>query len=810
MYLSLNWIKDWLKLPKDLDGKQIGLDFTMATVEVEEVIDQKKSLEGVVVGKIEEITKHPDADRLQVCQVDIGNEKREQIVCGGNNLSKDMLVAVAKVGTKVKWHGEGELVELKKTKIRGVESNGMIVASSEVGLENLFPAESEKEIMDLSELKLKVGQDLVVALKLDDIVIDVDNKSINHRPDLWGQYGMARELAAIYKVKLAEYKIAALKEKNELKLKVDVLDKENCFRYLGLAIKNIKVAESPLELKKKLEAVGIRPINNIVDVTNYVMYELGQPMHAFDSRQIEGANIVVKQAKKGESFVTLDGEKRKLPEGALMICDSKKNVALAGIMGGQNSEISDDTTEIILESANFRAASIRKTSMALGLRTESSARFEKSLDPVLAETAIKKAVEMILELCPDAYVASKLVDVNNNPFKEIILEVPEELINKRFGVKIPTKEIKDILARLQFGVVYKSKKFTIKVPSFRATKDISIPEDIVEEVARVYGYDNIDATLPVVHVREPIMDIERRSERDIILWLAWSQAYNEVYNYPFSDQEWLKKLDLEASQHIKVKNSISPELSYLNISLLPNLFKKAEENLRWYEEFKIFELQRIFDKNQKGFYHIDNNKKKFLPKQDKYLSGVEVSKSSSEELFLSVKGLVESMMDHWQIDWDIEISDLSYANTSYVVKHQDIEFGHFGLLDMSLFDSRDIKVSVGFWELNFSSLVKYISNKKRYQSLPKFPSIKRDMAIQVEDNMAWRDIEADIYKVSPLIRSIELFDIYKGKGVAPGMKSLAYHLEFRSDDRTLLAEDVDELMNEILAILKKKYSAILR
>lgn len=810
MYLSLNWIKDWLKLPKDLDGKQVGLDFTMATVEVEEVLDQKESLAGVVVGKVEEITKHPDADRLQVCQVDIGGEKREQIVCGGTNLSKGMLVAVAKVGTKVKWHGEGELVELQKTKIRGVESSGMIVASSEIGLENLFPAESEKEIMDLSELKLKVGQELSEALKLNDIIIDVDNKSINHRPDLWGQYGMARELAAIYKVKLADYKVAELKEKNELKLKVDVLDKENCFRYLGLAIKNIKVAESPLELKKKLEAVGIRPINNIVDVTNYVMYELGQPMHAFDARQIEGANIVVKQAKKGESFVTLDGEKRKLPEGALMICDSKKNVALAGIMGGQNSEISDDTTEIILESANFKAASIRKTSMALGLRTESSARFEKSLDPVLAETAIKKAAEMILELCPDAYVASKLVDVNNNPFKEITLEVPEDLINKRFGVEIPTKEIKDILTRLQFGITYKAKKFTIKVPSFRATKDISIPEDIVEEVARVYGYDNIDATLPVVHVREPVMDVARRSERDIILWLAWSQAYNEVYNYPFSDQEWIKKLDFEVNQHIKVKNSISPELSYLNISLLPNLFKKAEENLRWYEEFKIFELQRVFDKNQKGFYHTDNSKKKFLPKQEKYLAGVEVSKASAEDLFLSVKGLVESMMEHWQIDWDIESTNLSYANTAYVVKHQDIEFGHFGILDMSLFDSRDIKVNVAFWELNFSSLVKYISNKKRYQSLPKFPSIKRDMAIQVDDNMAWRDIEADIYKVTPLIRSIELFDIYKGKGVAPGMKSLAYHLEFRSDDRTLLAEDVDELMNEILAILEKKYQAILR
>ncbi len=810
MYLSLNWIKDWIKLPKDLDSKQIALDFTMATVEVEEVVDQEKSLEGVVVGKVEELTKHPDADRLQVCQVNLGSDKKEQVVCGGSNLSKGMLVAVAKVGTKVKWHGEGELVELTKTKIRGVESSGMIVASSEIGLDNLFPADSAKEIMDLSALKLKIGQPLAQALKLDDTIIDIDNKSINHRPDLWGQYGLARELAAIYKVKLSEYKVAEFKDKSEIKLKVDILDKENCFRYLGLAISSVKVEESPLELKRKLEAVGIRPINNIVDVTNYVMYELGQPMHAFDSRQIDGSNIVVKQAKKGEIFVTLDGEKRKLPEGALMICDSKKNVALAGIMGGQNSEISDDTTDIILESANFKAGNIRRTSMALGLRTESSSRFEKSLDPVLAEAGIKKAAEMILALCPDAHVASKLIDVDNNPFKEIILEVPEELINKRFGVKIPTKEIKDILSRLQFGVTYKSKNFTIKVPSFRATKDISIPEDIVEEVARVYGYDNIDAKLPTVDVREPIMDVAHRSQRDIVYWLAWAQAYNEVYTYPFSDQDWLKNLDLEPSQHIKVKNSISPELSYLNISLLPNLFKKAEENLRWYEEFKIFELERVFDKNQKGTYHIDSSKNKFLPKQDKHLAGVEVSKKNSEELFLSVKGLLEAMMDHWQIDWDLEPVELSYASTAFVIKHQDIEIGHFGLLDMTLFDSRDIKVNVAFWQLNFTSLVKYISKNRRYQSLPKFPSIKRDMAVQVEDDVPWREVEVDIYKVTPLIRSIELFDIYKGKGVAPGMKSLAYHMEFRSDDRTLMAEDIDELMNEILAVLEKKYKAILR
>ncbi|MDP2812613.1 MAG: phenylalanine--tRNA ligase subunit beta, partial [bacterium] len=649
MYLSLNWVKDWLKLPKDLNAKDISLSLTMSTVEVEKIIDQAKSLENIVIGKIEEITKHPDADRLYVCQVNLG-QGAEQIVCGGTNLSKGILVAVAKPGAKIKWHGQGELVTLEKTKIRGVESNGMISSAEEIGLGELFPQKSVTEILDLSELKPKIGQTLATALNFNDIIIDIDNKSINHRPDLWGQYGLARELSAIYKLKLANYKIPEIKIKHELKLKVSVEDKAKCFRYLGLAIKNVKVGNSPFWLQKRLNAVGLRPINNIVDVTNYVMYELGQPMHAFDAKEIADHHIIIKTANKGEKFVTLDGQSRKLPEGALMIADKSKYIALAGIMGGQNSEISNDSSDIILESANFKASSIRRTSMALGLRSESSARFEKSLDPVLAELAIKRAAELILSICPDAYLASDLVDVNNNPFASIVLEVPEELINKRFGLIIPTAEIKSILKRLEFEVEYKAKKFIIRVPSFRATKDISIAEDIVEEVARIYGYDNIDDKLPLVVLDKPTINISTHGARDVVKWLAMAQNYNQIFTYPFTDHACSKKIGLDLSEHIKVKNALSPEQAYLNISLLPNLFAKAQENLRWFDNFKIFELERVFDKKSKGVYHTDNSKKKFLPKQDKYLTGLEVSSKKSEDLFFSVKGLVESLLEHLNIE----------------------------------------------------------------------------------------------------------------------------------------------------------------
>lgn len=806
MYLSVNWLKDWLKLPKDLSAEKIAHDLTMSTVEVEEVIDQAASLKGIVVGKIKEIAAHPDADRLQVCQVDLGSQV-DQIVCGGTNLSLGMLVAVATVGSQVKWHGEGELVTLEKVKIRGIESSGMIAAASEIGLSDLFPAKSEKEILDLSEFHLKVGQDLSQALQLNDFIIDIDNKSINHRPDLWGQYGLAREVAAIYRLKLQDYQVSELKEQEELKLKVTVKDKDKCFRYLSLVIKNVKVGPSPWWLKNRLQAVGLRSINNIVDVTNYLMYELGQPMHAFDAKMIEGKEIQILAAKKGEKFVTLDGVKRRLTENSLMIADAKKYVALAGIMGGQNSEITSDTEDIILESANFQASNIRKTSTALGLRSESSARFEKSLDPEVAELAIKKATELILSFNDQAYVASKLIDLNHNPFKEINLTVPEDLINQRFGVVIPTKDIKDILTRLQFKVEHKNKIFSITVPSFRATKDISIPEDIVEEVARIYGYDNIDASLPKAKIQVPQVNLAHETSKSLKYWLSLSQAYSEVYTYPFTNISWVEKLGLELSDHLKMKNTISPEQAYLNLSLLPNLFQKAEENFRFFNEIKIFELERVFDKNKKSIFHTEPSKKKYLPAQDRHLSGVLVTAARAEDAFLSVKGLIESLADYFGLNFILEQSENQFSSLVYNIKEQDVVLGQFGLLHENLFDSGTSKAQVAWWQMNFSNLVKYLNPNIKYQALAKFPSIERDLAVIVDQNLAWVELEKEVKKTSPLLIKVEPFDIFMGKGIPESKKSIAFHLEFRSPDKTLESEDVDQIIKLILEVLDKKFEA---
>ena len=810
MYLSLNWVKEWLKLPKDLNPQDLANALTMSTVEVEEIIDQSKNLENVVVGKIKELSAHPQADRLQVCQVDLG-ESTEQIVCGGSNLSKGMLVAVAKVGSRVKWHGQGDLVTLASVKIRGIESKGMIAASSEIALADLFPTNDEKEILDLTHFHFKVGQNLSNALDLNDIILDIDNKSINHRPDLWGQYGLARELAAIYRVKLNNYLVKDLPEyKSELKLKVDVEDKTKCFRYLSVALKNITVAPSPWWLKNKLKAVGIRSINNIVDITNYVMYELGQPMHAFDAQAVAGHHIFVKNAKKGDKFVTLDGVKRRLTEDCLMIADSEKYLAVAGVMGGQNSEINSATKDIILEVACFKASSIRKASQVIALRSESSSRFEKSLDPRLTELALQKAVELILNLNEEAYLASSVVDIDNNPFESLTLEVPEDLINARFGQIIPTKDIKDILTRLQFGVDYKKKIFTIQVPSFRATKDISIPEDIVEEVARIYGYDNLTPSLPQVTLRQPILDVEHDTAKSVRFYLALSQGYNEVYTYPFTDMFWVEKLGLKASQHLKMTNTLTQDLAYLNLSLLPNLLAKAEENLRFFKNFKIFELERTFDKSKKSAFATDASLDKFLPLQNKHLSGLEVSANSSERAFLQMKGTLQNLQHLWQIDWTWEKIELGNSQVAFQLKNQGLILGTCGIFNDEMLADNKFKVKIAWWDFDFSTVLKYISQNKFYQSLAKFPSINRDLAILIDKNVLWEDLEKELKKVSPLLVKVEPFDVFTGSGIPEGKKSLAFHLEFKSADKTLESEDADNLLAEIKQLLNSKFSAILR
>lgn len=809
MKISLNWLKQYVDIPKDIDPKELALKLTMSVVEVEEVIDQRERYQNMVIGEIVDITNHPQADKLKVCRVNAGKGKKLQIICGADNIYKGMKGILALPGAMVKWHGEGDLVKLEKTKIREVESQGMLCAPSEIDLTEEF--KEEDGVVDLGD-EGKVGLPVAEALGFNDVIFDIDNKSITHRPDLWGHYGIAREVAALLNGELKNLKIEKIKEGNEVNLKIRIEDQENCFRYIGAVVGNIKVEPSPLWMQTLLISAGMRPINNIVDITNYVMLELGRPSHAFDRREIRGDTIIVRRAKAGEKFTTLDGQERKLTSEMSLVCDSKKAVDLAGIMGGENSEIKDDTTEIILELANFNPFNIRKTATKLGLRTESAVRFEKSLDPALAELGMKRIITLIRELIPQAKVISRIVDVNYGKEEKREIELDLDFLKRRVGQEIPKKEVVKILESLLFEVKNQGEKLSVIPPSFRVAKDISIPEDLVEEVARIYGYDKITPQMPQVSMEPSPINEELLIERKVKAILTKAIGATEVSNYSFTSVKNINLLGLKINDHLELKNSISQEQKYLRQSLFENLIINLESNLRFFDELNLFEIGRVYLKED-GNFKVDNKGQELLPKQEKYLAGLSLKKGK-EEIFYQVKGTIETLLNSLEIDYELcqEQSNKPWlTNNQYLeVKVAGQTVGFIGKLNSRALSELQVKQGVGVWELNFNQLVKYVQDKKRYQPMPKYPRIIYDISIVIPKTVFWANIEKEIYEVSPLIREVELFDIYEIEILGPDKRSLAFHVHFQSDERTLEAQEAEDLREKIIKLLNKKFNAEVR
>lgn len=809
MYLSYNFIKQYVKLPADITPKDVALALTMSTVEVEDVIDQAADLDGIVVGKVIDVVKHPQADRLWVCRVDVKTEIL-QIICGGTNVVKNMYVAVAKVGAKVKWHGEGERITLEKAKIRGLESNGMIAASDEIGLHGLFPA-GEREILDLSPYQVRVGDPIAVSLGLTDTIFEIDNKSMTHRPDLWGQYGLAREIAAIYQTSLKPLKVAPIPSvTGDLKpLTVTVKDSKLCPRYAALVIDQVSPVASPWWLKRDLEEVGITSINAIVDITNYVTMVLGQPMHAFDYHKLAGHKIVVDRAGVGKKFTALNGKDYELPSDTLMINDGEQAVAIAGIIGGAESAITDATKTIVFEVANFEASSVRRSSMALGLRTEASARFEKKLDPTIIPDALAMACDLIMQLVPGARVASKVMDIDAHDASPRQITVTKEFLDRRLGAVLDAKEIVSILKRLAFSVVFKKNIFSITVPSFRA-KGITIPEDIVEEVARIYGYNNIKPALPIVEIARPSRNPAARVERECRTLLAQSFGYHETYSYSFADALWCERMGFNRNR-VLVKNAIAKELSYMRASLLPGLVASAVSNIRWKDSFKLFELGRVFSKTP-GEFAIDASSGSFLPSQPLMLSGIAVAKAiKSDALYREVKGDLEGLAQQigLPLTWK-EVTQHSFGTAVFELRAGSKPIGLFGMLKQEFAQDDLEQYAVVFWDLQFELLVKFATFAHSYIPVPKFPAVARDIAIIVASDITWGMIEHVIQKVSPLITRIELFDVFTSPKLGEGKKSIAFSLTFASPERTLESSEVDAIIQKIAKLLAEKCGAVIR
>lgn len=828
MLISYNWLKEFVNLPDSLTPKEVALKLTMSTVEVEKVEKQCAFLDKIVVGKVISAEKHPDADKLKVCKVDIGSEQL-QVVCGGSNVRVSMLVALGKVGAKVKWHGEGELVELKPTTIRGVESFGMICASTEIGLEEMFPLKNEKEILDLSDYLTpgpspykgegNIGKSFAEVLGLNDVIFEIDNKSITNRPDLWGHYGIAREVAALFKKELKAYPIKNIKKQDTKKLQINVEDKKLCPRYMAVAIGGVKVAPSPVWLQAKIRAVGLRPINNIVDITNYVMYDLGQPMHAFDNSKLsaQGASasggknskvqIVVRRAEDGEKFVTLDEKEHVLTNEDLLIATEEKAVALAGVMGGLESGISEATDTIVFESANFDASSIRKTSIRLGLRTDSSARFEKSLDPNLCELALQKAIGMTLELCPNAYLSSKIVDEKNFHLATGPINLDWEFLDKKIGVKIGHKEIVGILKQLGFEIKENKGGLSVKIPTWRATKDISIPEDLVEEVARIFGYDNIKTCLPMFPITPPEQNQLRLLERKIKDLLVLEHNFSETYNYSFVSPKLSEKCDIDFADLIELDNPIAKDRPYLRVSLLPGLLENTEKNIHFVDNIRLFEIGKIFEKNKPGM-RTRTNSDELLPRQRTML-GVVYTAKDDKMPFYEVSEAINGILNKLRIKYDLvsqkdeKTEKFIHPSRQAVIKVGDDIVGIMAELHPSIQQSFGIEGRVAMVEIGLDNLLTHISDRSDYQKIAQYPAVMRDVAFVIDKNVQHAEIVSSLRTLDPLICAVKLFDVFSGVNIGEDKKSLAYHITYRSDNKTLESEEVDKVHHKVVDAVEK-------
>lgn len=823
MLISYNWLKQYIDLPDSVTPEEVARKLKLGTVEVEKIINQGESLNGVVLGEIIACEKHPDADRLKVCQVKIKDETIT-IVCGGSNVSAGMFVAVAQVGASVRWHGEGEPIVLEKTKIRGVESFGMICASDEIGLGEMFPKKDEKEILDLTEMakknKIKAGTDLAQVLGLNDAILDIDNKSLSNRPDLWGHYGLAREVAALSHKKVKDYKNKNFKIKDvKNKLEVVIEDKKLCPRYMAVAVEGVKIEESPEWLKNKLIAVGLRPINNIVDITNYVMYDLGEPMHAFDAEKIKNKEdkfkIIVKRAFDQEKFKTLDGVERTLDLEMLVIASEDKTLALAGIMGGEESGITNDTNMVVFESANFEHGCIRRASTALGLRTDSSARFEKSLDPNLCETALKKALELTLQICPKARIASQIIDIGNYAVNVGPIELPFNFVFKKLGVQIPEKEIVKILTALGFKLKPKKDSWQVEIPTWRATKDITIPEDLIEEVARIYGYEKITSTLPKFKITPPIVNSLRLIENQVMDVLVKELGYNEVYNYSFVSSKQIENLGDKVEKYLELDNPLSKEKPYLRRNLILNLIENVKKNLSNFEVVKIVESGKIILSEESGM-RVNLKGDELLPKQDTVLTAVYASKKDDVPFWNSRRAL-EFLSLHFNFNFEIVDLEKSagyvHLGRSGEIKIKNKTVGAIYELNPKTQAKFDLDARLGVLEINLNSLNEVLlidSFAKKYQPLPIYPEVERDLAIVVKKEIKSGEIIKEILNSSSLIKEVVLFDVYEGKHIGDDEKSLAFHLIFADREKTLTTLEIDEAIKKVLEILQKKFFSQIR
>ncbi len=808
MKLSLNWIKDYVALPADVDLTKLSYDLTMSTVEVEGAEDLGSRFDGVIVGIIKEVMPHPNADKLRVCRVDIGSDIKD-IVCGGSNLFVDQKVAVACPGAMVRWHGEGEPVEIKNAKLRGVESFGMICASVEIGLADLFPSEGEHEILDLSAFECAAGDNIADVLGLRDVILEIDNKSMTNRPDLWGHYGIARELAALYDLPLAPIEPYAVGEVAPFDVRIE--DAERCPRYIGARVDGLSVKEAPFEMRSRIWRVGMRPINALVDVTNYVMLATGQPTHVFDSDHIID-HIEVRRARDGEALQLLNDKQLELCEDDLVIADAQGAVALAGVMGGCKDSVLPTTESVILEVANFSSRSVRRTALRYDNRTEASSRYEKAIDPDRCDQALSLAMKLFAQLYPEMKVTA-FTDNYQKKLEKNEIDVSFDWLDRRLGMRIPQDIVARKLGAMGFEVSFTDEGMHIVVPSWRSTGDVSIKADIMEEVARMYGYENFQPSAITTSFDGAINQIDYDLVRRIKEYLAFRCNMQEIFTYPWMSDEFVSALIPDKDKLLALSTPPSPSERYIRCSLLPNICKAIAKNERNFSSFDIFEEAQVFlDTDYTSEYEGES-----LPLQKKHLGCAFVGAPSDvSSLFRRAKGVIGAMSSYVHMEgltfeklekpyWADDVVWLNICLGGKVI-------GEMGLLARKAALECGIKVlSAVLVELDMSALIPFKSRTNRFERPSEFPTNEYDLSLLVDFSVKWDDITSCIgSKKNELLRGVRFVEEYKGKQIPEGKKSVTLRLVIGSDEKTLTGDEIEAVASSVVKRLTKTLGADIR
>lgn len=811
MKVSLNWIRDYVQLPADADLKKLAYDLTMSTVEVEDATDLGASFHDMVVGVINTIEQHPNADKLKVCKTDIGG-RVEDIVCGGSNLREGMKVAVALPGAMCKWHGEGDLVEIKKSKLRGVDSYGMICGAVEIGLADLFPTKEEAHILDLSDFDAPAGTPLADALDLNDIILEIDNKSMTNRPDLWGHYGIAREIAALYDLPMTQFPHFDRNVENTSGFHVTVEDAERCPRMTGTQIENVCVKPAPYWMQVRIWKTGMRPINALVDITNYVMLATGQPSHAYDSDHIAG-HIIVRRAKAGETLTLLNGKELPLSTDDLTIADDADIVGLAGVMGGAKDSILPTTSKVILEIANFQAAGIRRTALRYDNRTEASARYEKAIDPERCDQALDLSMQLFSDLYPEMKVTG-LVDEYPRHLKQAEIDVPLSWLERRLGKRLSPDEIKHKMELLGYGITFNGDNMHVVVPTWRSTGDVSIQADIMEEVARMYGYENFEAEPITTTFDGAINQLDKDLERRIKEYLAIRCGMQEIFTYPWMEESYVNAVLQSTEGILSLSTPPSPAERFVRSSLLPNLCKAVVKNERYFDEFSIFETAQVFrDENYTSPY--DPREK--LPSQRKNVAGAFATTDKDiTALFRKAKGVVEMMaryvhmeaLTFKQAEKPVWADNVVWLN----IYRGDEKVGDLALLAKKVSMACGIKnMNVMLFQLDQDSLVPLKSRTNTFTHLAEYPMTDYDISLLVDGSVQWKDVAQTVRGIkSELLHGAAFVDEYRGKQVPAGKKSLTLRLAIGSKDKTLTSAEIEEVASGVLNKIAKRFGAELR